>query len=235
MLKKRVLIFSLFCLLAMSSCLRPISNSEREPIIIDGTPIENPMAMIEQFARQTAAAQTRIADPYHLSTLQITPIPRMIDGTPYDNPMAAIERFAQQTAVAQTQVVDPSYQPAILDEPTAISPDYSSQRKLLHVILPDGRKISYSPFELGTLPQITILVRNQEVTGVSLVAILQQAGWDAFDVSAVSLNGIGSLTLPKDQITQEYLLVVSSASIKFISLSISESLWIDGVAVIEIY
>lgn len=191
MLKKRVLIFSLFCLLVVSSCLRPISNSEREPIISDGTAIENPMAMIEEFARQTA--------------------------------------------IAQTQVVDPSYQPTILDESTTIVTDYSSEKKLLHIVFPDGSKISYSPLELGTFPQTTIFVENQEVIGVSLIALLQQAGWDAFDVSAVSLDGIGSLTLLKDQITQEYLLVVSGSSIKFISSSIPESSWIDGVTIIEVY
>jgi hypothetical protein len=191
MLKKRVFIFSLFCLLAVSSCLQPIANSER------------------------------------------TPGPTIIDGTPYDNPMAMIEHFARQTAAAQTRVVE-SNQPSILGVPP-LAPDYSSDRKLLHVVFPDGRKISYSTLELGALPQTAILVRNGEVFGVSLIALLQQAGWDAFDVSAVSLNGIGSLTLPRDQITQEYLLVFSGSSIKFISSSISESLWIDGVAVIEIY
>lgn len=168
-----------------------------------------------------------------ISRLNRTPERIIIEGTLYNNPMEAIEKFALQTAAAQTRVAESS-QPSILEVPQA-PPDYSSDRKLLHVVFPDGRKISYSPLDLGALPQTTILVRNQEVIGVSLIALLQHAGWDAFDVSAVSLNGIGSLTLPRDQITQEYLLVVSGSFIKFISSSISESLWIDGVAVIEIY
>jgi hypothetical protein len=162
-----------------------------------------------------------------------TPEPIIIEGTLYTNPMAAIEKFAQQTAVAQTQVADPA-QPSTLFI-TPILPNYTIEQKLLHVVFPDGRKVSYSPFELGAFPQTTIFVENQEVIGVSLLALLQQAGWDAFDVSAISLNGIGSLTIPKDQITQEYLLVLSGSSIKFISSSTSQSLWIDGLTVIEIY
>jgi hypothetical protein len=188
MLKKWVLIFSLFCLLAVSSCLQPISNLEREPIIRDGTP-ENPMAMIEEFARQTAIAQTRIADPSQPSILFITPI----------------------------------------------QPSYSIDQKLVFVVFPDGRKISYSPSEIAALPQTTTVVQGGEMSGVTLITFLQNAGWDAFDVSAISLNGIGSLTIPKDQITNDDLLVLTGYSIKFISPAISESLWIDSLTVIEIY
>lgn len=187
MLKKRVLIISLFCLFSIISCIPSISRLDRtpEPIIIEGTLYTNPMAAIEKFAQQTAVAQTRIADPVQPSILFITPI----------------------------------------------QPNYSIEEKLLHVVFPDGRKVSYSPFDLGAFPQTMIFVENQEVIGVSLIALLQQAGWDAFDVSAVSLNGIGSLTIPKAQITGEYLLVLTGYSVKFISPSIE----IDGLTVIEIY
>jgi hypothetical protein len=233
MLKKRVLIFSLFCLLAVSSCLQPISNLEREPIIRDGTPIENPMAMIQEFARQTTEAQTRIADPSQPSALQVTPIPHIIDGTPYDSPIAAIERLAQQTAIAQTRIADPSQSSILFITP--IQPSYSMDQKLVFVVFPDGRKISYSPSEIGALPQTTAVVNGGEMSGVTLITFLQNAGWDELDVSAISLNGIGSLTIPKGQITNDDLLVLTGYSIKFISPSVSQSLWIDSLTVIEIY
>jgi hypothetical protein len=231
MLKKRVLITSLFCLFSITSCIPSISRFDRtpEPIIIEGTLYTNPMAAIEKFAQQTAEAQTRIADPAQPSILAVTPLPHMIDGTPYDNPMAVIEKLAQQTAIAQTQIADPAQPSALFITP--IQPNYSIEEKVLHVVFPDGRKVSYSPFELGTFPQTEISVGNQEVIGISLIALLQQAGWDAFDVSAVSLNGIGSLTIPKGQITGDYLLVLTGYSVKFISPSVG----IDGLTIIEIY
>jgi hypothetical protein len=187
MLKKRMLIFSLLCSVTIYSCTQEISRPERtsEPIMIDGTPYDNPMAAIERFAEQTAIAQTRVADPVQPSNLFVTPI----------------------------------------------QPNYSIDEKFLYVVFPDGSKVSYSPFDLGAFPQTEISVGNQEVIGISLIALLQQAGWDAFDVSAVSLNGIGSLTIPKGQITGDYLLMLTGYSVKFISPSVG----IDGLTIIEIY
>src|SRR5688572_30026251 len=82
-----------------------------------------------------------------ISRLDRTPEPIIIEGTLYTNPMAAIEKFAQQTAVAQTRIADP-VQPSTLFI-TPIQPNYSLEEKLLHVVFPDGRKASYSPFDLG--------------------------------------------------------------------------------------
>jgi len=57
----------------------------------------NPMAMIEEFAKQTAAVQTAFAQTGSTRQIFSSPIPSAI------NPMAMIEEFAKQTVVAQTQ------------------------------------------------------------------------------------------------------------------------------------
>jgi hypothetical protein len=191
MSRKWLLISALFCLLLSYSCSQTLQpdNPVKPITVMDGTPYDNPMAMIELFAKQTAVAQTEIANPYH---------PSLLD-------------------VAQTP------------------PAFSADKKILYVVFSGGRRVGYNPLELASFPQVTVSVGDQEAKGVSLLTLLDQAGWGTYDTVAVSLKGIGSLTIPKERIGEDFVLVFTGSSLRFISHSIPENMWIEGITIIEVY
>jgi hypothetical protein len=89
--------------------------------------------------------------------------------------------------------------------------------------------------DFESFPKMTVSVGGQEVKGVALLTILERAGWETYDAVAVSLNGIGSLTIPRERIEEDFLLVVTGASLRFISPSVPENLWIEGITIIEVH
>jgi hypothetical protein len=157
----------------------------------------------------------------------------VIDGTPYENPMELIELFARQTAVAQTEAANP-YRPSLFDL-TQTPSEFSTATKILHVIFSYTSRVSYSLRDLESFPQVTVTVKDQEVKGIALLTFLERAGWDTYDAVAVSINGVGSLTIPRERIGEDFVLVVTGTSLRFISPSVPENMWIEGVTIIEVY
>jgi hypothetical protein len=183
---KKVLIFLLCCVFLTSSCVQQLQpNTESEPILIDGTPYENPMDAIEKFALQTKAAQT----PDRSLIVTSTELP----STAYTN------------------------------------------KEILYIIFSNGNKVAYSSLDLRSFLQTTVLVNDLEVTGVSLPTILEQAGWGEYDVAAVSLKGMGSLTILKDGIAEDQILVFNGSVLNFVSPTVYVGGWIQAVTVIEVY
>jgi hypothetical protein len=82
---------------------------------------------------------------------------------------------------------------------------------------------------------MTVSVDGQDLKGTSLLAILERAGWDAYDAVAVSVNGIGSLTIPKERVGEDFALIFTGFSLRFVSQSIPENMWIEGVSIIEVH
>jgi hypothetical protein len=194
MSRKRFLISVLVCLFLNCSCVQTLQPST--PTLIPPglfvTPLsvaENPMEMIEEFARQTAVAWTETASPYHPSPFDVTQTPSA----------------------------------------------FLADQKMLYIIFSDGSRVAYSPLELESFPQTTVFIRGQDVKSVPLLTILDQAGWSTHDPVAVSVNGIGSLTIPKEKIGEDFLLIFTGFSLRFISPSIPESVWIEEVTIIEVY
>ena len=98
----RATLFLTILILLFAGCTRSTQTSLATPtliptgIFISPFPrVENPMAMIEFFAKETAYAQTAIAQGTPQSAFR----------TPVNNPMAMIEEFAKQTATMQTAIV----------------------------------------------------------------------------------------------------------------------------------
>ncbi len=160
---------------------------------------------------------------------ETTPEPVYIDGTPYTNPMEIISQFAKQTAVAQTETADPYYS----------SPIYATQMPdntaILFVDLPDGRRESFSLKELTDLPQTTVTAGGREFTGVSLLAVLEEALQGSGDsIQTVSVSGLGSLTLLKSKVSDDFVLLVTGGSLRLISPSLPNNKWIDEATLITL-
>jgi hypothetical protein len=184
-----VLVF-LFLGYACTQTLATPQNSDEPKLFISPfPPVEDPMAMIEEFARQTSVVQTEAADPSHLSSLDLTQTPSA----------------------------------------------FSADTKVLYVVFSYASRVSYSLSDLETLPQKTISVNGQEVKGVALLSVLERAGWGTQDAVAVSLNGIGSLTIPRERIREDFVLIPTGSSLRFVSPSIPEDMWIEGLTIIEVY
>jgi hypothetical protein len=150
-----------------------------------------------------------------------------------ENPMNMIAELGRQTQVAQTETANPSnLSPFDL---TQTPPAASADREILHVVFSYTSRTSYSLSDLEALPRTTVSVNGQEVKGVALLAVLDRAGWESYDAVAVSLNGIGSLTFPSERIGVDFILVVTGSSLRFVSPSVPENMWIDGVTIIEVY
>ena len=83
-------------------------DSTPEPIYIDGTPYTNPMDIIEQFAKQTAVAQTETANPYYSSPVYATQMPDtteilfvdLLDGRRAAFSLAELSGLPEKTIVA---------------------------------------------------------------------------------------------------------------------------------------
>jgi hypothetical protein len=76
MRRKKLLLFVLTCLFLSYSCIQTLPAAPDpagpEMFVTPFPSVENPMEMIEIFAKQTAAAQTQIANPYHPSPFDVT-------------------------------------------------------------------------------------------------------------------------------------------------------------------
>ncbi|HMV96815.1 MAG TPA: hypothetical protein PLI15_04135 [Anaerolineales bacterium] len=159
-----------------------------------------------------------------------TPEPFYIDGTPYTDPMELIAQFAKQTAIAQTETADPYYS----------SPVYATQMPdttaILFVDLPDGRRESFSQTELASLSQTTVTAGGSEFTGVSLLAVLEEALQGSGDsIQTVSVSGLGSLTLLKSKVGDDFILLVTGGSLRLVSPSLPNNAWIDEVTLITLH
>lgn len=158
-----------------------------------------------------------------------TPEPMYIDGTPYTNPMEIIAQFAKQTAIAQTETADPYYS----------SPVYATQMPdttpILFIDLPDDRRESFSLNELASLPQTTVAAGGREFTGVSLLAVFGEVLQGSGDsIQTVSVSGLGSLTLLKSKVGDDFILLVTGGSLRLVSPSLPNDTWIDEVTLITL-
>ncbi|MBI5954015.1 MAG: hypothetical protein HY865_20355 [Chloroflexi bacterium] len=174
-----------------------------------------------------SCAQELATTPTPIGPIFGSPVPTV------ENPMEMIAEFGRQTKVAQTEAANPSHLSPF--DLTQTSPAASADREILHVVFSYTSRTSYNLSDLEALPQTTVSVNGQEVKGVALLAVLDRAGWETYDAVAVSLNGIGSLTFPSDGIEEDFILVVTGSSLRFISPSVPENMWIDGVTIIEVY
>jgi hypothetical protein len=194
MSRKWFLISILICLFLSCSCIQTSQPNTPTPFppglfITPLTVAENPMEMIEEFAKQTSVAQTEAANPYRSSQLDLTQTPSA----------------------------------------------FFANKKMLYVVFPDGNRVAYSPLDLASIPQMTVSADGQDVKGTSLLAILERAGWGAYDAVAVSVNGIGSLTIPKERVGEDFALIFTGFSLRFVSPSIPENMWIEGVTIVEVH
>jgi hypothetical protein len=75
--KRNLLVVIVILIFLVFACQMEASrpDSTPEPIYIDGTPYTNPMDIIEQFAKQTAVAQTETANRYYSSPVYATQMP----------------------------------------------------------------------------------------------------------------------------------------------------------------
>ena len=183
----------------------------------------NLLVVIVIFVVLVCACQMEVSRP------DSTPEPIYIDGTPYTSPMDIIEQFAKQTAVAQTETANPYYS----------SPVYATQMpdttEILFVDLPDGRRAAFSLAELSGLPEKTIVAAGRELTGISLTAVLEASGLGAGDsIQTVSVSRFGSVTLLKSKIDDSFIFLVTGGSLKLVSPSLPQSVWLDGVALITL-
>ncbi len=212
-MKKLTLVFAFLFLVIISGCYKELSP---KPTQQDPT-YENPMAMIEDFAKQTAIAVTQT----HVAQL----------------PAAYQTQFALEDPGLVGTLLAPE---AGLPFQTLTPPPPTLLPRLAFVVITrEGDMFGFDADSVQSLQEQMLTVDGLDYQGVSLFDILSSVNSVKFGINEIELQGELTFVLGFDQISNQTLsttLLVENSlgSFDIVSLTIPKEYWVSSLKVIRI-
>lgn len=102
---------------------------------------------------------------------------------------------------------------------------------LFQLLLPDGKVLPFSAAELKPLATAAISLEGKPVEGYRLLDVLQAAGISEF--SQVTFNGETTLTLKKEQLPAD-LVLVAGGSVRLAAPSLTPEQQVKGITTLRV-